>query len=199
MKYAKGFKFMDYFTDFEIIEFMEQHNMYRLNNITDNRQNELKYESDIDKCILMKEEFIAKRESNRIFREKQDIREKAEDKKKELQEKEFNFCYGYVDNKTDLQKGKILKILNTKEIFNNKLVTRKSVIENIITNNTVTLKTYNNTNRYSSRKVCLTYKKLADKVEYRLMYNDHILEVTKTEYDYATYLIDNELIQKVAI
>jgi len=198
MKYQKGFKFMDYFTDYEIIEFMEQYKMYRLNNLTDNRQNELKEEEEIDHCVIMKEVFISRREENRIFLEKQEERERVENEKKEAQEKEFNFCYGYVDNKSDIQRGKILKILNTKELFNGIVRTRKNVIENTITNNTVTLETYNNINRYSSHKVCLTYKKLADKIEYRLLYNDMLLEVTKTEYDYAAYLIDNELIQGIA-
>ena len=198
MKYEKGFKFMDYFIDFEVIEFMEQHNMYRLNNIQENRQNELLYESDIDTCIIMKDEFITKRESNRIFREKQDSREKAKNEKKELQEKDFNFCYGYVDNKTDLQRGKILKILNVRQYYNNEVITRKNLIERLIQNNDVTLKVYNNTNRYSDHKICLTYKKLSDKIEYRIMYNDFMLEVTKTEYDYTNYLLSNDLIKRIA-
>lgn len=195
MKYEKGFKFMDYFTDYEVIEFMEQHKMYRLNNPKENRQNELKSEADIDSCILMKDEFIARRESNRVFREKQKALADAE-QEKELKEKQENdFCYGYTDNMKDMQRGKVLKALNKRIVRNNNWISRKRAIEEIIRDNkTIELKKVTLTNRYSSKKVNLTYKELKDKTEHRIYFNDCFMEITKTEFDYATYLINNDLV-----
>lgn len=195
MKYEKGFKFMYYFTDYEVIEFMEQHKMYRLNNPKENRQNELKTEEDIDNCILMKDEFIARRESNRIFREKQKALEEAEQEKELKEKQESDFCYGYTDTMKDMQKGKVMKVLNKRIVRNNHWVSRKRAIEEIIRENkTIELKKVNLTNRYSSKKVELTYKELKDKTEHRIYFDDCFIEITKTEFDYAEYLIDNKLI-----
>lgn len=198
MKYQKGFKFIDNRRVYEIIEFMEQFKMYRLRNFTNNKENELMKESEIDSYVSRKEEILAKREKSRIFNEKQDALIKAEQEKELKEKQDYYFCYGYIDNKTDLQKGKILKILNIKEHFNGQYISRKNLIHKLIHNyNDIELEIYKNTNRYSKKRVCLTYKKLVDKIEYRIHYNkNHLLEVTKTEYSYIKYLIETKRLQK---
>jgi len=201
MKYEAGFKLMDLNWDYEVIEYMEQFKMYRLRYILTGADNKLMKEEEIDDLIENEDITLIKRERRAIREAGQEERDRLEVEKIKQQEYEFNFCYGYCDKKSDLQKGKILKILNTKEFYNNVLTTRKSLIENLIKDNTnIELSIYNNTNRYSSKKVCLTYKKLADKIEYTIKYNkDYLIDVTKTEYDYASYLIDNNLILNVAV
>jgi hypothetical protein len=64
MKYSKGFKFLSHFREFEVIEFLDHFKMYLINNITDNRQDELMYEKDIDECLTRQEEFKVKFEKN---------------------------------------------------------------------------------------------------------------------------------------
>ena len=57
---------------------------------------------------------------------------------------------------------------------------------------------YLNTNRYSEHKINLEYKKLTDKIEYRLYFQEgddgYFIELTKTEYQFSEYLIKNKIL-----
>lgn len=125
---------------------------------------------------------------------------KAEIKRiKELEDQiEYENVYGYLDNVTPLQKGKILKVLNVKAFYNDNGIflghwTRKKFLYEMIKKG-YTLE----------HEINITYwnKKLEEKTkanEYRLVSpidNDYY-EITKTEFDYTNYLINN-VIDKVA-
>lgn len=149
----------------------------------------------IKEYMNRQQEFIIRKQRQEEYKlecEKQETEEKALQEKKE---REYNFCYGYTDNKTALQQGKILKCLNVSLVYNNKSYTRKQLIHKLISENENTFtKVVNCTNRYSDKKINLEYKKLKDKIEYRFyVAEDEYFTVTKTEYDYINYLIENNI------
>ena len=171
-----------------IKEYIEKFKMY---SVIEN--NKLFKHEDIQNYIDNEE--LTKARIERSRQRQIEIQEQLQ-KEKEIEEQkqlEYNFCYGYTDSKTDLQKGKILKVLNKNVIYNNKLISRKDLIHNMIKDNICRTSIYNNTNRYSDHKVDLTYKKLVDKVEYRFYTGESFIEVTKTEYEYINYLLANKL------
>lgn len=188
-------KFTDGIRQYEVIEYLEQFRMYRLKNYTDNKENELMKAEQIENYIS-NAEYYNDRYNKNIERQKQYKLQELKEKQQEEEFKEkYKFCYNYTDNKTVLQASKILKILNEQLLYNNKFYTRKDLIHKLINKDSYT-KEYFNTNRYSKKKIEGEHKKLVDKLEYRFYYNkDNVfLEVTKTEYDYINYLIDNKLI-----
>lgn len=193
MKYQAGFKFMTGNTDYEIITFLERHNMYLLKNYTENRQDELMPESQIDNYINDIENIKIRKEKNRIFLEKQAELERLEKEKQEQEEREYNNTYGYADNMSPMAKGKVLKILNTKENYCSSgksigYIKRKDFIKSIVeSGGTVEHKT---NLKYYNNKSELKIKAN----EYRLCLTDNsFYEITKTEFDYATYIINNQL------
>ena len=191
-------EFTDGIRQYRVLEYIERFKMYRLRNYTDNRENELMKTEQIENYINNKE-YYNERFNKNLQRQKeyeiQKLRELEEERK---QLEQYNFCYNYTDNKTTLQKAKILKILNEQVLYNNELYTRKDLIHKLINKDSYT-KEYLNTNRYSKKKIEGEYKKLVDKLEYRFYYNKDsvFLEVTKTEYEYINYLIDNLLYSKI--
>jgi hypothetical protein len=187
MKIEKGFKFMDTNSDYEVIEYMEQFKMYRLRNLTNGTEIELMSESEIqyyiDNITLMQ----INREKNRVFKEHQEAIEKAEQEKKLKAQQEYEFCYGYCDKMTAIQKGKILKTLNIRLAYNKNTYTRKDFIKMLIQiGYTPEIKNYNEWGKNGVIK----------KKENTYIMNgiDSFIDVTKTEYDYAKYLIDNKLV-----
>ena len=105
-------KFTDGIRQYEVLEYLEQFKMYRLKNYTDNRENEIMSYEQIEN-YLNNAEYYNNRYNKSIKRQKQYEAEKLrEAEEAEKTKQEYNFCYGYTDNKTELQKGKILKTLN---------------------------------------------------------------------------------------
>lgn len=194
MKYQAGFKFMSVNTDYEIITFLERHNMYLVKNYTEGRQDELIPESQIDNYINDIENIKVRREKNRIFLEKQSELERLEKEKQEAEEREYNNSYGYADKMSPMAKGKTLKILNTKENYYDKgvyigTIARKDFIKKILeSGGTIEHKT--NLKYWSKQKQDYIIKAN----EYRLCLADNTFyEINKTEFDYATYLINKRL------
>ncbi|MBS5307741.1 hypothetical protein [Clostridium sp.] len=191
-------EFTDGIRQYRVLEYIERFKMYRLRNYTDNRENELMKTEQIENYIN-NIEYYNERFNKNLQRQKeyeiQKLRELEEERK---QLEQYNFCYNYTDNKTTLQKAKILKILNEQVLYNNEFYTRKDLIHKLINKDSYT-KEYFNTNRYSKKKIEGEYKKLVNKLEYRFYYNKDsvLLEVTKTEYEYINYLIDNLLYSKI--
>ena len=93
-------------------------------------------------------------------------------------QQDYNFCYGYIDNVSALQGGRILKALNKKVYYNGSLITRKDLIYSQIGYNS---KTEIHTDK-SGKKTNRFYTN-----------SGSFFEVTKIEYDYVNYLIDNQL------
>ena len=191
MKYQAGFKFMDINSDYEVMEFMPKFNMYRLNNLTDNRQDELMQESEIDEYVNNIENIEARRENNRLFELKQEEIRRKEREKEEKEKAEYEFCYGFVDKSTPMQKGKILKALNKKSWYtdNGKTIgymTRKEFIYNSLLQNAIP-KFITGIQYYDKKSDKFKFKN-----EYRLYTGENeFYTITKTEYDYARYLLGN--------
>lgn len=120
----------------------------------------------------------------------------AEVEAEERRIKEYNFCYGYTDNKTALQTGKILKALNKNVIYKDKLYSRKELIHKLI-GESKECKTniFNNDTR--TKKVNGERIKLKTRIEYEFHFDKYIIDVTKTEYDYINYLLNNNLVATI--
>ena len=145
--------------------------------------------------ILDKQEMLQIRyEVQEEKRKQQQAEEKKEMERKIKEKEDYNFCNGYTDNLTPLQAGKVLKVLNKIIFFNGKSITRKEWIHMLINKNS-SIKEVMLTNRYSEKKVDLCYKKHKDKKEYRFYddNDDSFYTVTKTEYEYIKYLLENKL------
>lgn len=171
-----------------IKEYIEKFKMY---SVIEN--NKLFKHEDIQNYIDNEE--LTKARIERSRQRQIEIQEQLQ-KEIELEEQkqlEYNFCYGYICDKTDLQKGKILKVLNKNIVYHDELMTRKQFIHKMIReSDECKTEIYNNTNRCTSKRINLEYKKLVDKVEYRFYTDDSFIEVTKTEYDYISYLLTRE-------
>jgi len=119
-----------------------------------------------------------------------EISAEQERKKKEKEnsdKEEYEFVHGFTDGMSPIQKARVLKILNTKETFNGKVRTRKSIIEEYYNNVEMVEFTKNAFGEYTDKRL--------PKPEYHL-YDENYAKtkayniITKTEYDYAVYLSD---------
>lgn len=124
--------------------------------------NELIKVADLQKDIARDKSDLIHREE---ARKEGDITRDKEAKKQEF----YNNTNGFADGKSPMEKAKILKVLNTEQLYNGKLKVRKAFIEDAVANGG-------------------TVKEVNGKK--RLYYNDNrfIDNLTKTEYDYADYL-----------
>jgi hypothetical protein len=166
----------------EIISFLDQFNMYQAketkNNIT---TTPLLTKSDI-KELLQKQDEI-KNDIEKMNKMRQDQKEQEEKEKTE-----YEFCYGYTDNMNHLKKGKVLKILNKEIKFNGKYIARKHVIKELINQG------------YKTNiidKMIVGERKINGERKASFKHNVPIIEkendfyiITKTEYDFANYLIN---------
>jgi hypothetical protein len=192
MKFEKGFKFMDNLRDYEVIEFIEKYNMYRLHNFTDNKDCELMKEDQIQSYIDKIDIIKAKREKNRIASEERARVAQAEEEQEAKEKYEFEFCFGYCNNMTPMQRGKILKTLNIQTLYKGVFYTRKNFIKMLIEKGyTPDIKSYNEWVRGGEikRRENKTGMSLNDKA---------FIDTTKIEYDYAKYLIDNKYVLPVS-
>lgn len=189
-----GLNFTDGIREYEILRFY-RNNFYLLKNYTENREDELMTDEQINGYINRKEEL-----QNRLNRHKQYIiesekREEEERQKEIAKQKEYEFCYGFADNQTLLQKGRILKILNTKQNYYNSGIfignmTRKSFIEKVLKDGGKV--EHKKDMKYYSKRVGTKIKEN----EYRLYLTDDknnnsesFYEITKIEYDYSNHLL----------
>lgn len=191
-----GKKFTSGNAKYEIIDILtiKNNEWYRVKNYTDNREDELFNESRIEEYLYNQFYYYGLYVKNINFINKQEERRKLEKEKEEQEKIKYNFCHGFTDNNTDMQRGKILKTLNKLIKYEKKIYTKKEWIEFLLTSkNIINVEEKLNTNRYSSRKVAGCYQKLVDKVEYTIWYYDNEEKVgnniNKTEYDYALYLL----------
>ena len=121
---------------------------------------------------------LQKQEEKRI---QESLRKKIEAEKEAERLKDYNFCYGYTDTKTPLQKGRILKALNKEILYNGNLTTRKNLIHSLISDGS---KTEIHTDK-DGKKTNRFYTK-----------SGSFFEVTKIEYDYINYLLNKKCIIK---
>ena len=94
---------------------------------------------------------------------------------------------GFTDNKTVLQKAKIEKCLDKVFRYDDGIMARKDKVLNDLR---------------SGRKpviVEVTNSKGNTKKEYRMTWDNLFYEITKTEYDFCTYLVEHDLVSKNAV
>lgn len=123
---------------------------------------------------------LEKSEERKKYYEDKDKKIKEEQAKEEQKIKEYKDIKGFADDKSEMQRGKIIKSLNNKINYNGEIVTKKQFIENVI-----------------SKEKALPekgmYKKSYDgvlKERYSLKKSDgKFYEISKTEFDYAQYLL----------
>lgn len=181
----------------KVIKYLPARKMYLIQNFTQNRSDELLTKEELEKNLEKQDEFKERIESNKKFAEKMKMIEEEEKRREEEEKKEYNNDYGFTKNKTDLQRGKILKTLNMKIKYDNEIISRKNVIVKIIKEcDNIKLKEVFLTNRYSNKKVNGCYRELKDKKELRIYFTengvDYFREITKTEYDFCKYLLENK-------
>jgi hypothetical protein len=127
---------------------------------------------------------------------KSDQAEKAAQDKKEREEQAYNNVYGFCDNITALQKGKVLKTLNKLIRFNINnygVMTCKDFILKALQDGLKPAIKYN-VQYYSSRaEKGYTVKPVVCTMN---LEDGTSIDITKTEYDYALYLIENHLPMK---
>lgn len=154
----------------------ESNNIYKLDYIKEQLLNNKILSEKLDKQIINKKKLESEKIKN------------LDEKQKAI--KEYNRDNGFTSDKSPIEKGKILKQLNSTMIYNNEFTTSKKVIELIISEAGAFTKSFLNTNRYSKKKVDGEYKKLSDKIEYRLYINNNtFINLNKTLFSYANYLI----------
>lgn len=196
-----GTKFTDGANNCEVLDIITIRNeeYLRYKNFTQDRQDQLYTKEQFENIINNQFELHCRYIKNINYNKKAELRRLEEQKREEEEKAQYNFCYGYTDNKTDLQKGKILKILNELIKYEGNIFTKKDYIEYLLKNkyNCYTREFFN-THRYSQKKVNGCYKKLVDKQEYRLYYTEeneeYFTDLNKIMFDYTNYLIDNSKI-----
>lgn len=193
-----GLKFTDSMREYEVVEVLNIKGVewFRLKNYTDNKENEIMEQEQIEQYLSNQDALIEKLEYRKVRAIENELEHKRIEEQERQEKEDYNNDYGFTSNKTLLQKGKILKTLNMEIKYNNEVITRKKRIYNIITGSeNVYTKELLNTNRHTEKRICLEYKKLKDKKEYRLYFNNStFIDLTKTEYDFANYLLDNKKI-----
>ena len=106
-----GKKFTDGIRQYEVLDTITiaEKEYYRVKNYTDNKDNELFTNENLNIYLSKQEELSSKYESRQLRKKvwKKEVQE--ERKKKEILEKRLNEDYGFCENKTLLQKGKIMK------------------------------------------------------------------------------------------
>ncbi len=139
------------------------------------------------------DQILSKQEYYKEIQERSRLKEIAEAEEQARQEKikaEKENLYGFTDNMTAMQKGKILKCLMKELGFEGKWITRKEFCIILLKRNY-----YTDTKEYSNM-----YNKKA-KNDYTLsrgLYHPTdrtFYEVTKTEQDFFNYLKDNKIFE----
>lgn len=180
-KYPEGFTFYDYqMRVCTVHSFSEQFNCYMI--IEEDNPRALYHwsESNIDDVMSKQERIINFDKQQKEIRLKQDKEERE-------REEQYNNVYGFCDNMTALQKGKVLKCLNVINRYDNYgNLPRKEFIFKALQDGLKPGIQYNVT--YYSRKGYTTKP-----VVYIMDAQEYSIDITKTEYNYAIYLIENVL------
>lgn len=166
-----------------VIKYMDQFKMYYVEEITKTgfKGNELMDDERIQFYLSKQEEILA---SDKKMQEiNQQIKEREEKEKQE-----YENVYGYCDNMSPMQKAKVLKTLNKSMRHNNKTMTRKEFIYNLIQEG-YTVRIIDKL-QTSQKKVNLEriayYKYDVPVIENK----EGFYTITKTEYNFALYLLN---------
>lgn len=179
----KGLKFFDaQMNTLEVLEYSERYKGYLLcENGRMNGMYTIVQEQEIEFYLSNQDKYI---ESDKRYR----VIEQEEQRKEEQIQFEYNNTYGYTDNLPAMAKGKMLKILNTKENYSHNgeslgQMKRKDFLKSMIDKG-YTLEHKTNIKYYAKNGELKTKTN-----EYRMNLPDNSFYViTKTEYDYGMYL-----------
>ena len=156
----------------------------------DSRSDILLTPEDIIKILDNQNEIKEKIKKAIEYHKKQEKEEVQRKEKEDQKQKEYENVYGFCDKMSPMQKGKILKVLNKtynyysdgKFIAN---MSRKDFLKKHIENNNC-IKHLKDLKYFTKDGEC----KIKNN-EYRLVLKDNTFyEITKTEYNYANYLIN---------
>lgn len=152
------------------------------------RSNILLSLDDIQNDLNNQEEYKIIIEQSIQFELKMKQQEAKQKQSEEEEQKEYNFVYGYCDNKNSLQSAKILKVLNKEIKYNGQWIKRKDFIKQLIDNGWTL---------YIIDSLLTSSRKIQGERIENYKYNvpairngSELMEITKTEYDYAYYLMN---------
>lgn len=113
------------------------------------------------------------------------IKKKQEEDQKK---KKYEFVHGFCDNIEPMQKAKMLTVLNKVVSYNGKYKSRKEHIESMLKEgyNPIIKDEVMSSNRKINLERIVKYKYNVPVMEK----GNEFLEITKTEYNYAIYLLD---------
>lgn len=112
----------------------------------------------------------------------------AQEREQQEQQDKIEYeAHGYCNNMSPLQKGKVLKTLNKEERYEGKIYKRKDFIQKALEEGR-TIKLRHNVKRWNRNGI-------VEKENYYCIENKDktFYEITKTEYNYGMYLIENIL------
>lgn len=146
---------------------------------------------DIQENINNQDKIIKVIEKAIQFDKDQKELKQREEAQLQLEQEEYENVYGYCDNMTQLQQGKSLKVLNKNVMIDSKYMTRKEFIYNKIKEG------------YEPKiidKIMTSQRKINLERKETYKYNVPVIEskdgfytITKTEYNFALYLLENVL------
>lgn len=121
-----------------------------------------------------------------------EIKQKEYKEKERIQaeiKKENEYLYNYDANMSPMQKAKVLKCLMKSLVYDNGVMTRKDyVIMKLKQGYTLNIKTFSNAYNRRAKNDTTTYRILEHPT------NNTFNDITKTEYDFAEYLLKNNII-----
>jgi hypothetical protein len=166
----------------QIVSFNEKFNLYQCKETKGNIvSNPLLSVSDIE--ILIKDQSTIIESENKM----NEIAANAAAKQQQEEEK-YNNVFGYCDNMSPLQKSKVLATLNKTIKYDNKIMTRKEFVKNLIDQGykPVIFDKMTSSDRKINLERIVKYKYDVP----TLKLENEYYTTTKTEYNYALYLLE---------
>jgi septum formation inhibitor MinC len=129
------------------------------------------------KALKQRDEIFKKNEEEKQKRikeyEEKQAKQKEEEEKQKLEEEKENYCNGFTNNMQPMKKQKVYNILNKKFRYDGVIRKRK---ENVL--------------YYLKNGSKPEEKQINNKTIYILIKGNTYLDITKTEYEYALYLLN---------
>lgn len=132
-----------------------------------------------------------KEEQNLRLKEATIEKERIQQEEKRKDEKQAQF-HGYLENKSELQKGRIIKATSKQWRFSEYggiIRTEWEMIEEGLNNNTLDVKSYKYDTSRKSRRT-LSFSEGRKRTAYQVFFRDNFYDVSKSSYDYAKYLLE---------
>lgn len=152
-------------------------------------------EDEILSSLEMQEELELKYQNWKTKHDEYEKQQQEKEDKERLEKEERENLFGFDDGKTPIQKSKILQCLMKPLFFRefegnkNVTITRKEFVLRCLKNNYITdIKTFSNAYNKRAKTDSKTERVLTSTTE------NSMYTITKTEYDFANYLLENDLL-----